>query len=108
MPIDENTVRATIAQGGKAGSVLDNEQFKNAIQTVRDGAVRAFKSANPSDQEALLRARMQFDVVEQIVNALHKVLSDGKIAQNRLDDILAAKELEKHGGQPIGNRRRFN
>ena len=72
-------------EGDKAARLYESEQFKDIVQTVRDGIVAEFLSANPNDEPALRKARLKYEALEDVVSAVKKIVDDGAYAAHHLD-----------------------
>lgn len=86
----ENEERLRIGErdrAHRASVILNDDLVKNALQSLRDEAWRAFTDAKPGDVEALRHARLKYDAAEGFVNALHQHVTTGKMAEEQLKTI---------------------
>jgi hypothetical protein len=80
-----------LARAQNAKRILDDDLFKEAVKAMRDQAMDAFKTAKPSDADALSQARTLYQVTEDFVNWFATKMAGGQIAQRRIDDAAKAK-----------------
>jgi hypothetical protein len=75
-----------IRQGQRAAQILNDDTFKAVIRALRDKALEQFKTAKPSDADALQAAKVRYEVVEQIVSELDDMKRDGDFEKRKKDD----------------------
>ena len=85
----DNTLKA--ARGAQAQALLDNDIFKEAIKTLHDDYISAWKRASVKDIDGKERLWQAVNILEKIKEQIGKVVSDGKIASQDLSRIKTLK-----------------
>lgn len=85
MSDDEGRLRAAALRGARAKAILDDPMFKEAIQTMKDAALRDLigvpltgKYDGEADQLRIV-AQVKVMLTEQFLNVFAAALQDGKI-----------------------------
>ena len=84
---DKLELEARQRRANAATVLLDDEMFKGAVQSMRDKAFTAFKSAHPDDHVALSTARIRYQVTEDFFNEFAKIVRSGVKATNDLEAL---------------------
>lgn len=84
-----------IRKGARAQQILDDPVVKEALKELSDQALAAFKSAKPTDTEALQGARLQWGAIEALVQQLTHKADNGRF-EKRVKESRA-----KPSGPPV-------
>lgn len=87
----ERDQQAVIHRAERAQRILEDDLFKDAIQDIRDDAIKRFTGASPGDTPDLIQARLWYGVTEEFIKKLHAHLNDGQMAADRLANIKERK-----------------
>lgn len=74
-------------RGARAKRLLDDPLFKEAMQAIRDKAIEAFREANPSDDKALLLAKLRYLMAEDFLDQLVHHFNTGELAVQQLQYV---------------------
>ena len=86
----ENTRKA--ARGAQAQALLESDIFKEAIKSLHDDYISAWKIASVKDVDGKERLWQAVNILGKITDHIAKVIVDGRIASK---DLAAIKTLKR-------------
>lgn len=81
-----------IRRAQRAELIINDDLFKEAIQTLRDQALAEFKAAKPGKADDLLTARSLYDATERFINIFANIIRDGQYAKIKEDEAKLKKK----------------
>lgn len=98
---EERDLAATRDRAHRAGRILNDDLFKDAIQSLRDEAVHRLTHADPADVESLCQARLEYDALENVIGKMIMHVHDGQIADHALEQIKVKRSWLERGLEVI-------
>jgi hypothetical protein len=87
----EDKLQSRIARAGQAESLLRNGLLNEAFAKLEADYITAWKGWQASDTDGRERLWMAVNVLGKIKEHLTRVISDGRLAQAELDDLISKK-----------------
>ena len=87
LPEDEQEQRARTARAERAKALLNNEMFKDALQSVQDDVVRKITTCPINDLDGLRQYRLMYEILDLIANAIGQHVRTGVLADDMLKKI---------------------
>lgn len=82
----------------RAQRLLDDELLKEAFKTLEDGYVSAWRSTTIDDVSAREKLFLAINIVGKVRDHLTRVVSDGKLAQAEMKQLVETAERKKRFG----------
>ncbi len=76
--------RRALARADKAKTILEHEEFTNAVQAVRAALFEKFGACPIRDTEGMQAIRLQLKCLDDVVANLHSVVNTGKVVRDRI------------------------
>lgn len=76
--------RQALVRADKAKTILEHDEFTNAVQAVRAEIANRFSKAPIRDTEGMLALRLQLKCLDDVIANLHSVVNTGKVIQERI------------------------
>ena len=83
-PEQEASEQQHVARGDQAKRLLEDKLFVSAVAAIQDDIWQQFKSADPSDAQALQRIKVREDVLTDFVTLFKRHVETGTIAKSNL------------------------
>lgn len=74
-----------LRRGEIAASLLDNEIYKEAIQSVQDGIVHAWSNSPIRDKEGQSELRLMLKLLTDLQRNIETVMQTGKLAKIQIE-----------------------
>lgn len=81
----EDKAYKEIVRGEEAERILNSEVYKQAIESVRSGVVRAMSNSPMGDEKTHNRLVIALQLIDQIEKSLSTVMQTGKMAKIQIN-----------------------
>ena len=85
--MSEIKLNQEVAKGEKAQIILEDELFKEAIQSIKEDYMNQFVGTSYKDSDARTALWIAIHQLDKIVGHLTELMNTGKLASKQLEDI---------------------
>lgn len=89
---DEFKLNLSVSRAARAKSLLNDELLQEAFAKLDAAYVQAWRDSDPRDNDGRQRVWQAIQVLGKVRAHLTTMVSDGKLAQHEIDDLIARQE----------------
>ena len=88
---DEVKLNKEVSRGSKAQHIVEDELFKEAVNTIKDSYMQQFVATSYKDSDARTALWIAIHQLDKIVIHLTETMNTGTLASKQLEDIKKLK-----------------
>ena len=86
--MSDDKLQAAINKGAKAKALVDNEVLTEAFFKLENEYIKAWRNWHATDTDGRERLWTAVNVLGKVRDNLNRMISDGKIAQTQLEELI--------------------